>query len=152
MTNPRHSICVGTIVLEDNKCLLVRQASGASLAGRWSIPWGFVDDGETADVAAERETLEEAGVSVRVTGVVAVQTLPGAEGGIGLVFAAEAIDQGVPKPDGTETDEAMFLTAAEIRELPVEEWCGELALQTLAGALQSLAPADNPYDLPGWHS
>jgi ADP-ribose pyrophosphatase YjhB (NUDIX family) len=147
---PRHILCVGTIVLRGDRCLLVRQAAGASLAGQWSIPWGYVDEAETPDVAAERETFEEAGVRVRAVGIAAVQVLPGDDGGIGIVFRAVAIDDGAPRPDQSETDDARFLSAAEIESLPVEGLCRQLALDALAGELGALLPASNSYDLPGW--
>jgi ADP-ribose pyrophosphatase YjhB (NUDIX family) len=142
----RHVLCVGTLVIQGDACLLVRQSATASLAGRWSIPWGFVDEGETPDAAAERETLEEARVEVRVVGVAAVQVLPG-EAGVGIVFKADSVGQVMPRPDGSETDDARFLTADEINELPVESWCRQLALAALAGGLDLLRPSENPYDL-----
>jgi ADP-ribose pyrophosphatase YjhB (NUDIX family) len=147
----RHVLCVGTLVVRDDTCLLVRQSASASLAGQWSIPWGFVDEGETPDAAAERETLEEAGVEVRVVGIASVQVLPD-EAGVGVVFKADAIGQVMPRPDGLETDHARFLTADEINELPVESWCRHLALSALAGRLDLLRSSANPYDLPGWGS
>ena len=66
---PRITLCVGAVVLRENKVLFVRQNYGG-LKGKWSLPWGFVDgkksDGslETPDMAAIRETQEEAGVVV----------------------------------------------------------------------------------------
>ena len=35
---PKMAVCVGTVVLKDDKVLLIRQAKGTSLEGRWSIP------------------------------------------------------------------------------------------------------------------
>jgi 8-oxo-dGTP pyrophosphatase MutT (NUDIX family) len=56
---PRNTMCVGAVVAKGDQILLVRQAKGHPLEGKWSIPWGFVDTGEFPDVAACRETLEE---------------------------------------------------------------------------------------------
>jgi 8-oxo-dGTP pyrophosphatase MutT (NUDIX family) len=57
------AVCAGAVVLHEGRVLFIRQAPGHSLAGRWSIPWGLVDEGETPEDAALRETLEESGVS-----------------------------------------------------------------------------------------
>ena len=50
---------VGCIVVCDGKLLLVRNQRGF-----WSTPGGHLDFGESPDVCAARETLEETGVSV----------------------------------------------------------------------------------------
>ena len=81
---PRWVLCVGAVVLRDDRVLWVRQAKGHSLEGQWSIPWGFVDVGEGAEEAAVRETLEEAGVHIEVSGLLGAQDLR-TEGWIALV-------------------------------------------------------------------
>jgi len=55
---------VGAIVIREGKILLVKRASSPG-KGFWAIPGGLVELGETAREAAERELLEETGVSVR---------------------------------------------------------------------------------------
>jgi 8-oxo-dGTP diphosphatase len=45
--------------------------------GKWTFPGGFVERGEVAEAAAERETLEETGVEVEVTGIVGLYTYEG---------------------------------------------------------------------------
>ncbi len=61
--SPRMVVCVGAVVLQGERVLFVRQAQGHPLEGRWSIPWGIVDPGESPDAAALRETREESGVA-----------------------------------------------------------------------------------------
>jgi len=45
--------------------------------GRWSFPSGFVDRGEVVEEAAMRETREETGLEVELTGLVGVYSAPG---------------------------------------------------------------------------
>ena len=57
----------------DGRLLLVRRID----SGCWELPAGRVDVGESAEAAAVRETLEEAGVKVVVTGLIGLFTDPG---------------------------------------------------------------------------
>jgi CTP:molybdopterin cytidylyltransferase MocA/ADP-ribose pyrophosphatase YjhB (NUDIX family) len=45
--------------------------------GRWSFPSGFVDRGEPVEEAARRETREETGLEVDITGLIGVYSAPG---------------------------------------------------------------------------
>lgn len=55
---------VGAIVIHEGLLLLVKRASAPG-KGFWAIPGGLVELGETVREAAERELLEETGISVR---------------------------------------------------------------------------------------
>ncbi|RKR04278.1 ADP-ribose pyrophosphatase YjhB (NUDIX family) [Kushneria sinocarnis] len=55
--NPR--IVAGTLPLVDDRVLLCRRAI-APRQGYWTLPAGFMENGETTEQAARRETLEEA--------------------------------------------------------------------------------------------
>ena len=66
---PTMVVCVGAVVLRGEHVLLVRQAEGHSLAGQWSIPWGFVDPGEFPHEAALREIYEESGINAEIEGL-----------------------------------------------------------------------------------
>jgi 8-oxo-dGTP pyrophosphatase MutT (NUDIX family) len=56
-------IDVRSAVFQDGRILLVRESAD----GRWSLPGGWCDVGESASAVAARETLEESGYDVRVT-------------------------------------------------------------------------------------
>ena len=86
-------VCVGAVVRRANKILLVRQSKGHSLEGRWTIPWGQLDRGESPSAAIARETLEESGVVAEIEGLLGVQELPAPwEGMIGLLYLCNHID------------------------------------------------------------
>ncbi len=55
--NPR--LVVGCVCAWENRILLCRSAIEPRL-GRWTLPAGFMENGETTAAAAARETLEEA--------------------------------------------------------------------------------------------
>src|SRR6187551_1413044 len=63
---------VTAVVLRDNEVLLVRRADN----GAWTPVTGVIDPGEQPAVAAERETLEEAGIVARAEAITWVQSLP----------------------------------------------------------------------------
>lgn len=66
-----------TIPEQDGRVLLTRRAINPG-RGLWTFPGGFVDFGETVTDAAVRETLEETGLHVNLTGLLNVYTYPGA--------------------------------------------------------------------------
>jgi 8-oxo-dGTP diphosphatase len=55
---------VGAIVVRDGRVLLVRRGHPPS-EGLWAIPGGSVELGETLQEAAEREIMEETGLTIR---------------------------------------------------------------------------------------
>lgn len=130
---PKMAVCVGTVVIHEQRILFVRQAEGQSLAGMWSIPWGLVDEGETPEAAAVRETREESGITAAIDGLLGIQNLP-SPGWLGIIFACHAVT-GEPSPDGVETDRAVYLSVDEIVSFaePFEPWCKWLALRVLGG-------------------
>jgi 8-oxo-dGTP diphosphatase len=146
---PRHVVCAGSVVTKGGRYLLVREARGRH-AGRWGIPWGFVERGELPHAAAERECLEEAGVRVAVDGLLSVQALPGANGGLAFVFAAHPTSDDEPRPDDDETDAARYVSLAEMPQLPVDRWCQWMAERELDGRVPISHSLDNPYSTPAW--
>lgn len=62
---------VATLVLQDRKLLMIER-QGAHGAGKWSVPGGWMEKGETPFDAAVRECREETGVHVEPVAVVGV--------------------------------------------------------------------------------
>ena len=61
--NPKN--VVGTLPVYDNKVLLCKRAIQPRI-GKWTLPAGFMENGESSLAGALRETEEEAGASVLV--------------------------------------------------------------------------------------
>ena len=53
-----------TLLVRDNRVLLIRRANTGWLDGYYTVPSGHVNEGESASVAAARETHEEVGLQV----------------------------------------------------------------------------------------
>ncbi len=67
----RPFVGIGAIVFRGENVLLIRRGRPPR-EGRWSIPGGIQQLGETVFEAARREVREEAGLEIEVIGVVAV--------------------------------------------------------------------------------
>ncbi len=61
----RPLVGVGVVVIRNGRILLVRRAFDPG-SGRWSIPGGLVETGETLAAAGARECEEETGLKVQV--------------------------------------------------------------------------------------
>ena len=151
---PRITICVGAVVLQKDKVLFVRQTYGG-LKGRWSIPWGFVDgkkpDGalEPPDMAAIRETQEEAGVIAEIEGLLGLQNHCNKQGDLWLylIYLCQHVS-GEPTPDKHETDQAAYFSLDEMDTFtePFDEFCAWIARRVLCGEHHLIPPEPmNPY-------
>lgn len=65
-------VAAGILVEQDGKVLLVKRIN-EPFKGLWTLPAGFVDADEDPARAAERECLEETGLSVRVSGILDIR-------------------------------------------------------------------------------
>jgi phosphatase NudJ len=101
------------VVRRGGRFLLVHERKHSQL---WYLPAGRVESGESLAAAAVRETFEEAGIVVRVTGVIRVEHLPRPEGSrVRVVFLAEPTDDTPPK--STPDDESLGAEWVALDEL-----------------------------------
>ena len=80
MPAKRRVPCVGALVHDDEGRLLVVRRGRAPGAGRWSVPGGRVEAGESDEQALRREVLEETGLHVTVGLRVGTVQRPGPAG------------------------------------------------------------------------
>jgi 8-oxo-dGTP diphosphatase len=73
--NPK--VVAATVPEQDGRILLTRRSIDPG-RGLWTFPGGFVDYGETVTDGAIRETFEETGLKVDLTGLLNVYSYPGA--------------------------------------------------------------------------
>jgi ADP-ribose pyrophosphatase YjhB (NUDIX family) len=71
--NPK--IVVGSVVWQDDRLLLCRRAIEPR-RGWWTLPAGYMENGETAEEAAQREAREEACADIEILGLLAVYSVP----------------------------------------------------------------------------
>lgn len=83
-------VAVGTIIsMPNDEIVLVRRAIDPGY-GRWVFPGGYVDRGEVVSDAAIREAREEAGLDIRLDGLVSIYSYPQRPPVI-IVYAATAM-------------------------------------------------------------
>ncbi len=152
---PAITVCVGAVVLRDDRALFVRQTYGDGLTGVWTLPWGYVEgvdaqgQPDPPDRAALREVLEEGGIPAEVVGLLGLQNHAGPHGEPRLytLFLCRAL-AGDPVPDGHETDAAAFFSLHDLSTLtdPIDPFCNWLAQRVLRGDHTVIPPqTDNPY-------
>ncbi|MBI1396355.1 MAG: NUDIX domain-containing protein [Betaproteobacteria bacterium] len=120
--NPK--LVVGCIAEWEDRILLCKRAIEPRL-GYWTVPAGFMENGETTAQGAARETLEEANARVDISGLYAVYNIPHINQ-VYMLFRARLVD--LDFSPGTETLETRLVTEAEI------PW-DELAFMTVRNTL-----------------
>jgi len=99
---------------KDNRFLVVQESGSA---GFW-LPGGRVEVGEQLDVAAERETLEEAGVKIRLTGILKIEFAPRPDiNRLRVIYFAEPFDENNCEPKTIpdyESYGAMWITYEQV--------------------------------------
>jgi ADP-ribose pyrophosphatase YjhB (NUDIX family) len=101
--NPK--IVTGCLPVYGDQILLCRRAI-APRSGLWTLPAGFLENGETSTQGAIRETLEEACANVAVEGLYTIFNLPHISQ-VYMFFRAELLDLDF-RPGWESTDVRLF--------------------------------------------
>ncbi|MGY1740737.1 MULTISPECIES: NUDIX domain-containing protein [unclassified Blastococcus] len=110
--------CVGAVVHDAaGRLLLIRRGTEPG-RGRWSVPGGRVEPGESPAAAVEREVREETGLAVRAGAVLGRIRIPGP----GVVYDVADLACTLLHPDavpvaGDDADAVTFADAAALAEL-----------------------------------
>jgi 8-oxo-dGTP diphosphatase len=145
MTEP--IVVVGAALLDTGRLLAARRSAPPELSGRWELPGGKVEPGETPEAALARELREELGVEVEVG-----ERIPGEwplrTPYVLQVWTASLLpDSPEPKPL-QDHDDLRWLTEAELWDVPwldqdvaaVREISGRVDMPRGAGLYRSAAP------------
>jgi ADP-ribose pyrophosphatase YjhB (NUDIX family) len=137
--NPK--IVAGTVVMAGDQILLCRRAIEPR-RGFWTLPAGFMEEGESVESAAARECLEEAGAEIIIDQLLAVYSVPRISQ-VQIMFRARLVSGIAAGPESLEA--GLF----HWREIP---W-RDLAFPTVVWALthfaatrhqKTFAPFTNP--------
>jgi ADP-ribose pyrophosphatase YjhB (NUDIX family) len=126
--NPKPVACA-IPTTTSNHIILLRRGFQPN-RGRWSMPGGFVDLGESVEQAAIRETKEEVGLDIAITRLVGVYSRS-TDRIVVVVYAARA--EGTP----TRTEEALEVEAFRPTTIPWDQlafWSDGRALRDYLGS------------------
>lgn len=107
------------VVRRGDEFLVVQEAKHGE---RWYLPAGRVEPGETFVQAAERETLEEAGIPIKAEGILRIEHTPTIRGNarVRAVLLARPASDAPPKsvPD-TESLGARWVRVGDLGGMPM---------------------------------
>ncbi len=106
--NPK--IVVGCLPVHQERILLCRRAIEPR-HGYWTLPSGYMENGESAEEGAARETWEEAGIRVRNLSLHTLYSIPHVDQ-VYLLFLAEQTGDAVPP--GPETSEIRYFAPGDL--------------------------------------
>jgi ADP-ribose pyrophosphatase len=123
-------VAVGAIVIRDNSVLLVKRNKPPG-EGLWAIPGGRVELGETLQQAAEREVMEETGLTIRAKVPVYTFEVIEADDAGRTRFHYVIVDLMADYVGGVlsasdDASETRWVTPEELKDLPVSETTREV--------------------------
>jgi 8-oxo-dGTP diphosphatase len=113
----RPVVAVGVLLLDGDKLLLIRRGRPPNV-GKWTVPGGGVELGESLEEAAARELREETGLGCELGPVVEILDRVNRDAGGGVEYHYVILDFLGTKPFGTL---AAASDCAEARWVPVTE-------------------------------
>lgn len=105
----------GLLINAEQEWLVVKKRYGG-LKGKWSLPAGFVNAGETVDEAIVREMKEETGINCKVKGLIGLRTgvIQSEISDNMLIFLMEATEKQIIKIQEDELFDVQFLDPMEL--------------------------------------
>lgn len=120
----RPQVCVGAVVVVEERLLLIRRGHGPA-AGEWSVPGGRVEAGETLAEAVVRELAEEAGVEGVCGELIGwVERVGDDHHYVILDFACTLLDDREPTA-GDDATEVRWVPLTDVAEQPLVEGLAE---------------------------
>lgn len=115
----RPLIGVGAVVFNDAEEILLIRRGKEPMYGRWMVPGGTLEWGETLEAAAVREVLEETGIEIRIDGFVEIieALTPGEEGFHFVIMDYVASAIGGTLQAGSDALDAAWFGAAALSDL-----------------------------------
>ncbi len=111
--------CVGAVVLDDaGRLLLIRRANEPG-RGRWSVPGGRVEAGETDHQALIREVAEETGLAVEITRWLGDVHRPAPDGAVLDIHDYSCRVIGGTLRAGDDAGDARWCDAETLASLPI---------------------------------
>ncbi len=115
----RH-VTVDTLVIKDNKILLIKRTGKLLEGGKWGLLGGFVDRDENLKEAVAREVMEESGYSVNNIKLLTVRDNPDRpkedRQNISFIFICDAVEK-IGESDWEVDDQQWF----DFKNIPSED-------------------------------
>lgn len=121
--NPK--IVTGCLPVFKDKVLLCKRAIEPR-KGYWTLPAGFMENGETTEEGALRETLEEANAQVNISHLYTITSIVHVNQ-VQLIYLAD-----LPLPEFSASDESLEVRLFSEEEIPWDD----LAFRTIRNALR----------------
>lgn len=117
-------LCVGVVDVEEGELLLVRRRDPPSV-GRWTLPGGRVESGESLRQAAQREAQEETGLDLEIGELIGTAEIDaGSERFVVCDFNVRRRDHNALPTPGDDALDARFVALEDVPGLDLVDGVG----------------------------